>query len=140
MLFTFNNIQAITFLITSFVDLFAIIVIAVSVSFSILPLMKTTIKSILFASKSAVKKSEEEDEEDQMKNKGKIAKENFIRGLLLALEFESANAILKMGVFTSILTGTITASTFNLNNFIFFVGVFSVRIAINQTLRRFSIN
>jgi hypothetical protein len=53
---------------------------------------------------------------------------------------ESANAILKMGVFTSILTGTITASTFNLNNFIFFVGVFSVRIAINQTLRRFSIN
>jgi hypothetical protein len=56
-------------------------------------------------------KSEEEDEEDQMKNKGKIAKENFIRGLLLALEFESANAILKMGVFTSILTGTITAST-----------------------------
>jgi hypothetical protein len=140
MLFTFNNIQAITFLITSFVDLFAIIVIAVSVSFSILPLMKTTIKSILFASKSAVKKSEEEDKEDQMKNKGKIAKENFIRGLLLALEFESANAILKMGVFTSILTGTITASTFNLNNFIFFVGVFSVRIAINQTLRRFSIN
>jgi ABC-type multidrug transport system fused ATPase/permease subunit len=67
MLFTFNNIQAITFLITSFVDLFEIIVRAVSVSFSILPLMKTTIKSILFASKSAVKKSEEEEEEDQMK-------------------------------------------------------------------------
>jgi hypothetical protein len=33
-----------------------------------------------------VKKSEEEEEEDQMKNRGKIAKENFIRGLLLALE------------------------------------------------------
>jgi hypothetical protein len=63
-----------------------------------------------------------------------------MRGLLLALEFESANAILKKGVFTSILTGTIRASTLYLNNFIFFVGVFSVRIAIDQTLRRFSIN
>jgi hypothetical protein len=74
-----------------------------------------------------------------MKNKRKIAKENFIKGLLLALELESGNAILKLGIFTSIMTGTITASTLNMNNFIFFIGVLSVRIGINQTLRRFSI-
>jgi hypothetical protein len=49
-----------------------------------------------------------------MINKVKIAKENFVKGWLLALELESANDILKMGVFTSMLTGTIT---FNLNNF-----------------------
>jgi hypothetical protein len=53
--------------------------------------------------------------------KRKNSKGEFIKGLLLALEFESANAILKMGVFTSIITGTIT--TFNLNNFIFFIGI-----------------
>jgi hypothetical protein len=68
-----------------------------------------------------------------------VIKENFIKGLLLALELESANAILKIGVFTSSLVGistTASTSTFSINNFIFFVGIFSVRIAINQTLRR----
>jgi hypothetical protein len=68
-----------------------------------------------------------------------IAKENFVRGLLLALEMESANAILKMCVFTSSLVGiptTASTSTFSINNFIFFVGIFSVRIAINQILRK----
>jgi hypothetical protein len=71
----------------------------------------------------------------------RVLKENFIKGLLLALELESANAILKMGVFTSDLVGISTtsstsSSTFGINNFIFFVGIFSLRIAINRTLRR----
>lgn len=42
------------------------------------------------------------------------------KGWLLALEFESVNDVLKMGVYI-------------------FVGILSVRIAINQTLRRISI-
>jgi hypothetical protein len=70
----------------------------------------------------------------------RVVKENLIRGLLLALELESANAILKMGVLTSGLVGLSTtlssAYTFGINNFIFFVGIFSLRIAINHTLRR----
>lgn len=129
---TFNS-QDIIFLITSFIDLFAIIVIGVSVSLSILPLLKTTIKSGSVTSKF----SEADQESDLTVNKRRIAKNNFIKGLLLALELESANAILKLGIFTSILTGTI--STFNMNNFIFFIGLLSIRIAINQSLRRFNI-
>lgn len=129
---TFNS-QDIIFLITSFIDLFAIIVIGVSVSLSILPLLKTTIKSGSVTSKF----SEADQESDLTVNKRRIAKNNFIKGLLLALELESANAILKLGIFTSVLTGTI--STFNMNNFIFFIGLLSIRIAINQSLRRFNI-
>ena len=129
---TFNS-QDIIFLITSFIDLFAIIVIGVSVSLSILPLLKTTIKSGSVTSKF----SEADQESCLTVNKRRIAKNNFIKGLLLALELESANAILKLGIFTSILTGTI--STFNMNNFIFFIGLLSIRIAINQSLRRFNI-
>lgn len=134
---TFNS-QGIIFLITSSIDVFAIIVIGVSF-FSILHLLKITIKSNPNISKS----SEDEhpgQEGDLMINKRKIAKENFIKGLLLALELESGNAILKLGIFTSILTGTvITTTMLNMNNFIFFIGVLSVRIGINQTLRRFNV-
>jgi hypothetical protein len=129
---TFNS-QDIIFLITSFIDLFAIIVIGVSVSLSILPLLKTTIKSGSVTSKF----SEADQESGLTVNKRRIAQNNFMKGLLLALELESANAILKLGIFTSILTGTI--STFNMNNFIFFIGLLSIRIAINQSLRRFNI-
>jgi hypothetical protein len=72
-------------------------------------------------------------------------KKNLVSGLLFALELESANAILKLGLFTSLITGAQVATTaihFGLgdinNNFIFFVGELSLRITINQTLRRFS--
>jgi hypothetical protein len=88
-------------------------------------------------------------------NRYRIAKKNFIRGLLLSLELECANAILKMGVFTSALTvATQVNSTMSsvqpislsinlisthtgFSNFMFFLIILSVRIAINQTLRRF---
>jgi hypothetical protein len=92
---------------TSFIDVFAIIVIGVSVSLSIVPLLKTTIKSDSITSKF----SEADQESDLMVNKRRIAKNNFIKGLLLALELESANAILKLGIFTSILTVTTSTLT-----------------------------
>ncbi len=60
---------------------------------------------------------------------------NYIKSLLLALELESANAILKMGVFTSNITNADFYVSDNLDNFIFFVAVLSVRIIINQSLR-----
>ncbi len=62
----------------------------------------------------------------------------FINSLLLALEFESANAILKMGMFIINNTNVDSQVSQDINNFIFFVAVFSVRITINQTLRRFN--
>jgi hypothetical protein len=54
------------------------------------------------------------------------------------LELESANAILKMGLFASIVTDTDNSFSANgLNNFIFFMALLSLRIAINQTIRKF---
>ena len=84
-------------------------------------------------------------EDKIIQQKQSMIKKNFIRGLLLALELESANAILKMGIFTSLITQSSSSSSLlsssssssNFNNFIFFVAVLSLRIAINQTLRRF---
>ena len=138
------NSQDIISLITSIIDVFVIIVIGISVSFSMLSLLKTGIKSILFTFNSSKghSKEKEKEESEQITIRRKVAKENFINGLLLALELESANAVLKLGVFTSILTGTIISSAttiFDMNNFIFFVGILSVRIAINQTVKRFNI-
>jgi hypothetical protein len=142
-----NAQQDIIFLITSVIDIFAIVVIALSVLISILPFIKSSVKSSImrpFIIKHDATNSEYENSQTVRRRTTtmtiRMAKENFIKGLLLALELESANAILRMGIFTSMLIGTITAgTTFNPNNFIFFVVVFSVRIAINQSLRRFNI-
>jgi hypothetical protein len=135
-LFIFPNAQAFISTITLIIDIFAIVVVAISFLTTILPLIKNAATPFLpFVIKSS---SNRRNKENHVSGR-MIAKENFVRGLLLALELESANAILKMGVFTSSLVGlsaTASTSTFGINNFIFFVGIFSVRIAINQTLRR----
>jgi hypothetical protein len=137
-LFIFSDAQSIISIINSIIDIFAIVVIAVTVFTSILPLIKNVAAlSLSFIIKSS--KDRQKTTEENYLLRRRAVKENFIKGLLLALELESANAILKMGIFTSSLVGistTLSTSTFNINNFIFFVGIFSVRIAINQTLRR----
>jgi hypothetical protein len=137
-LFIFSAAQSIISIINSIVDIFTIVVIAVTVFTSILPLIKNVAAlSLSFIIKSS--KDRQKTTEENYLLRRRAVKENFIKGLLLALELESANAILKMGIFTSSLAGistTLSTSTFNINNFIFFVGIFSVRIAINQTLRR----
>ncbi len=147
-LFSFN-IQDFIFLITSAIDIFAATIIAVSTFQAIIPMVKVTIMSTLdvrnrlpsSSSPSAQEKLVQHDSRDT-KQKGYWIKKNFVRGLLLALELESANAILKMGLFTSIMIETQQpslqlATVQNINNFIFFVAILSIRIAINQTLRRF---
>jgi hypothetical protein len=72
-------------------------------------------------------------------NDGNNSVKSFISSLLLALELESANAILKMGLFISNNASNDYLSAINNNNLIFFVAVLSVRIAINQTLKRYNI-
>ena len=134
----FSDAQSIISIITSIIDIFAIVVIAMTVFTSILPLIKSTATlSLPFLIKSS---SDRQTAKENYVLRRRVVKENFIKGLLLALELESANAILKMGVFTSSLVGISTTSssisTFGINNFIFFIGIFSLRIAINQTLRR----
>src|SRR5918912_3990283 len=128
-LFIFSDAQSIISIINSIVDIFAIVVIAVTVFTSILPLIKNVAAlSLSFIIKSS-KDRQKTTEENYLLRRWAV-KENFIKGLLLALELESANAILKMGIFTSSLVGiSATTSTFGINNFIFFVSIFSVRIA-----------
>ncbi len=115
----FFNTQDIIFIITKTIDFFVVLIIGISAFQTIIPIVISIIK---------------------VKRKENNAIKSFINSLLLALELESANAILKMGLFAS---GTINADhliSSNTNNFIFFVAVLSVRIAINQTLRRYSID
>ncbi len=146
------NVQDFIFVITSIIDVFVATIVAISIFQVIIPMLKVTIKSLLFidnrtfpslpiSNKRVAREEDENIQDELLQQKMYFLKKNFIRGLLLALELESANAILKMGIFTSIISGTSSSilSADNINNFIFFVGVLSVRIAINQTLRRFNI-
>jgi hypothetical protein len=104
-------------IVTLAIGIFAITVVTVSVLTTILSLIKSI--------------DMQNDNSHYLKIT--ITKENSIRGLLLALELESASAILKMSLFYSNIIGISaipSTSTFSINNLIFFVGIFSVRIAI----------
>jgi hypothetical protein len=151
--FPYINNQPFISLITSTIDIFVAIIIAVSVFQATVPIINTIIKSILISLiQSRQQKNKKEilqgqaTREEIIPQKQNMIKKNFIRGLLLALELESANAILKMGIFTSLIIQSSSSisllsssSLSNFNNFIFFVAVLSLRIAINQTLRRFNV-
>jgi len=153
LLYSFN-IQDFIFLITSTLDIFAATIIGVSIFQTIIPMVKVVKVTIIStldvhnrlpSSSSAQEKLVQHDSRDT-KQKGYWIKTNFVRGLLLALELESANAILKMGLFTSIMIEMQQPSSLqlttiqNINNFIFFVAILSIRVAINQTLRKYSIS
>jgi hypothetical protein len=152
LLYSFN-IQDSIFLIISTIDIFAVTIIAISTFQTIIPMMKVVkvtiistldVRNRLPSSSSAQEKLVQHDSRDT-KQKGYWIKKNFVRGLLLTLELESANAILKMGLFTLIMIEMQQPSlqlitVKNINNFIFFVAILSIRVAINQTLRKYSIS
>jgi hypothetical protein len=115
------NAQSIILIVTRTIDIFVVFVIGVSAFQIFVPLLLTVIK---FKEKN---------------NDGNNSVKSFISSLLLALELESANAILKMGLFISNNASNDYLSAINNNNLIFFVAVLSVRIAINQTLKRYNI-
>ena len=127
LLLPYITIEDIIFTITLVIDIFAISVIAVSVIQTIYYLSIYNIKSILSSAKTT------------SISDSNIIHRNFITGLILALEFEAANTILRMGVFTSLVidksSGTLSDNF--INNFIIFVMVISIRIAIKQSLGRF---
>ena len=108
-------------LITRTIDLFAVLIIGVSAVQAMVPLITSVVI-------------------DSLKRNNDLPIKGFINSFLLALELESANAILKMAAFASGATSTTDNLTSdNINNFILFVAVLSVRIAINRTSRRFRI-
>lgn len=129
LLLPYINIADLIFTITLVIDIIAISVIAVSVIQTIYYLSLHNFKSIL--SSAAAKTT-------SISNSN-IIQRNFVTGLILALEFEAANTILKMGVFTSLVIdkSSTTLSDNFINNFIIFVMVISIRIAIKQSLGRF---
>ena len=129
LLYSFN-FQDFIFLITSVIDIVAATIIAVSIFQTIIPMMKVTVISTLDvrnrlpSSTSSQEKLVQHNDSRDTKQKGYWIKKNFVRGLLLALELESANAILKMGLFTSIMIemqqpSLQLATTQNISNFIF---------------------
>jgi hypothetical protein len=122
------NTENIFFLITYIIDIIAISVISISVIQTIFYLLKYNLKSFQLVQQSSISNSN-------------IIKRNFISGLLLALEFEAANAILKMGVFTSfVIDQSSSSSTLSdnfINNFVIFIMVLFIRIAINHSFARF---
>ena len=128
LLLTYINIEDIIFTITLVIDIIAISVIAVSVIQTIYYLLIYNFKSLLSSAKTT-----------SISNSN-IIQRNFITGLILALEFEAANTVLKMGVYTSLAIDKSSSSILSdnfINNFIIFVMVISIRIAIKQSLGRF---
>ncbi len=125
---SYINIEDIIFTITSLIDIIAVSVIAVSVIQTIYYLSIYNFKSILSSAKT------------KSISNSNIIQRNFITGLILALEFEAANTILKIGIFASLVKdkSSSTISDNFINNFIIFVMVISIRIAIKQSLGRFN--
>lgn len=116
------DVQYLISITTKTIDFFVVLIIGVSATQTILPAARYTLK--------IDKKTKD--------NNNNIAIRNFVKGLLLALELESANAVLKMGMFALNVTNVDSHMPQNINDFVFFVAVLSVRIAINQTLKRFN--
>lgn len=114
------DIQYLISIITKTIDFFVVLIIGISATQTILPAARYMLKL-----------------DKKTKYNNNIAIRNFVKGLLLALELESANAILKMGMFTLNITNVDSHMPQNTDDFVFFVAVLSVRIAINQSLRRF---
>jgi hypothetical protein len=84
----FSDAQSIISIITSIIDIFAIVVIAVTVFTSILPLIKSTATlSLPFLIKSS--SDRQTAKENYVLGRRRVIKENFIKGLLLALELEN---------------------------------------------------
>lgn len=115
---------------TRVIDIMTVSVIAISAFQALITILKQRL--FIFSN------YERASTQGSNKNQTDTVVKNFIKGLLLALEFESANAIIKMGMFTASIT-TENSLASNFNDFAFFVGILLLRIVINQSLRRFSI-
>ncbi|MDQ3837335.1 MAG: hypothetical protein M3270_10445 [Thermoproteota archaeon] len=146
----YNLIQ----LVIQLIDIMAILIVLISIIQSIKPFLSYIVRATFRPSSQISKEDNGNNTDTSTDTKSKrllindrynSSKKSFVNGLLLVLELESANAILKMGVFTSSSVGLnslLLQSPSSIQalsgNFLFFVVILSLRIAINQTLRRFS--
>jgi hypothetical protein len=125
--------------ITQILDFFSVTIIAVSIIQAII-LKVTTKYNFHFSYNINGPDSQSINDKDfkEESPKGNTTIRNLISGLLLALEFESASAIIKLGIFTTTITMPDSISN-NLNDFIFIIGILMLRMVLNQSLRRFNI-
>ena len=143
-------------LIISIIDAIAIAIVIISIIQAIKPFLMYSIRATFRSfDQTSIENTNDDASNDTSRDtqpkklligsRYNSSKKSFVNGLLFALELESANAILKMGLFTassvglnSMLLQTQTPISVLGGNFLFFVLVLAVRIAINQTLHRFS--
>ncbi len=128
-------------LITSTIDFLVVTIIAISIIQAITPLMKVMIRTLVSITNPSPFKRQLQEQNYLFEHSRAVAKKNLLKGLLLGLELESASAILKMGVFSSFIIGSLPSSEVSsasiMNNFLFFIAILSLRIGINQGLQRF---
>jgi hypothetical protein len=131
----YNNVVS---LVTKTIDVFVLTIISLSTIQALTSMIVYKIKELMFGLTDRRQEIPKESNVANKKDATFLKMRNLINSLLLALELESANAILKMGLFASIVTDTDNSFSANgLNNFIFFMALLSLRIAINQTIRKF---
>jgi hypothetical protein len=126
------------------IAIMAAVIILISILQAIVPSLRYSLKTIQTINTSSANGNSSDVGSISLHNK----KQHFVKGLLMALEFESANAVLKLGLFASVATGmgsnnmplisSFQIDSGNVNNFLFFVTVLSLRTVINQALKRFS--
>ncbi|HYF99399.1 MAG TPA: hypothetical protein VD815_04850 [Candidatus Saccharimonadales bacterium] len=134
-----QDIAEILRVITWILDLFAVTIIAVSVFQALVsrPFAKFSFLLSPYTNGLSSQSKNNKDFKEKL-YKGNTTIRNLVSGLLLALEFESASAIIKLGIFTTSITMPHSISN-NLDEFIFIVSILFLRIVLNQSLRRFTI-
>lgn len=135
----FPIVTEILVVITQILDVFAVTIVAISV-FQALAFGTLKRFSFPFSNITNTYNIRSKNSKDCKVQVSKVSSSTrtLIKGLLLALEFESASAIIKLGIFTTNITAADPIG-YNIENFLFFVSVLTLRIVINQSLKRFNI-
>lgn len=126
-------------LITTILDVFAVTIVAISVFQALISsVFKHVSYSFSFLSNRYDIQIKISNDHKVQSYKVSSSPRNLIRGLLWGLEFESASVIIKLGIFMINIT-IFAPMGDNINDFLFFSSILTLRIIINQSLRRFNI-
>ena len=126
-------------MITTILDVFAVTIVAISVFQALISsVFKHVSYPFSFLSNRYDIQIKNSKDHKVQSYKVSSSTRNLIRGLLLGLEFESTSAIIKLGIFMTNITISAPIGE-NINDFLFFSSILTLRIIINQALRRFNI-
>lgn len=126
-------------LITTMLDVFAVTIVAISVFQALISsVFKHVSYPFSFLSNRYDIQIKISKDHKVQSYKVSSSPRNLIRGLLWGLEFESTSVIIKLGIFMINITISAPMGD-NINDFLFFSSILTLRIIINQSLRRFNI-